>query len=143
MTLFSLNKDKKTIARNFYIYCGVVAFCIVFGLIYESFSHGVVSFFMLHGFLFPLVLGFVPYLVLFITKSDKGFGEISSSAYNAGVATITVGSYFKGMLDIYGTTRDVYVIIYFTVGGVLFLFGFVTYLISIGLNSRSEINDKE
>ena len=135
MTLFSLNSDRKKNHNTFFVYVGVTLFCIVFGLIYETFSHGVVSFFMLFGFLFPLILGLAPYLVLFLGKIEKGPDTVASYLYNAGVATLTVGSYFKGMLDIYGTTRDAYVIIYFTVGGVLLLSGLFLYIISLKKSS--------
>lgn len=139
MTLFSLNSDIRRNRNTFFIYAGVTIFCVVFGLIYETFSHGVVSFFMLFGFLFPMILGLAPYLVLFITKTQKGPDTIASYLYNSGVATVSVGSYFKGMLDIYGTTRDVYVIIYFVVGGVLLLSGLCLYIISLKKSSATNI----
>ena len=131
MTLFSLNSSRKTITRNFYIYVGVVLFCALFGFIYESFSHGIISYYTILGFLIPFVLGFVPYAILFFTKSEKGPNSITSNLYNAAVATLTVGCYFKGFLDIYGTTRDRHIIIYSVVGGILLLTGIVFYIISI------------
>lgn len=131
MTLFSLNKDTRRNKNAFFTYLGVVAFCIPFGLIYETYSHGVVSFFMVFGFLFPLVLGLLPYTVLFISKTTKGPDTIASYLYNAGVATLTAGCYFKGVIDLYGTTRDVYLIIYFTIGGVLTFLGLLSYIISL------------
>lgn len=135
--LFSLNKDKRTIRRNLFIYCGVVCFCALFGYIYETQGHGVVSWFMLLGFLVPLVLGLVPYSILTLTKTEKGPNTIASNLYNAGVATLTVGCYFKGFLDIYGTTRDVHIIVYSVVGGILLLTGVVFYIISM-VKSRAE-----
>ena len=135
--LFSLNKDKRTIRRNLFIYCGVVCFCALFGYIYETQAHGVLSWFMLLGFLVPLVLGLVPYLILTLTKTEKGPNTIASNLSNAGVATLTVGCYFKGFLDIYGTTRDVHIIVYSVVGGILLLTGVVFYIISM-VKSRAE-----
>lgn len=131
MTLFCLDNNIKTIRRNFFIYIGVTIFCVAFGIIYETYSHGVVSHFTLYGFVWPFVLGLLPYSVLFLKKSEKGPGELCSCIYNAGVATLTVGSYFKGMLDIYGTTRDVYVITYFVVGFSLLGIGIIIYIISL------------
>ena len=129
--LFSLNKDKRTIRRNLFIYCGVVPFCALFGYIYETQAHGVLSWFMFLGFLVPLVLGLIPYLILVLTKTEKGPNSLAANLYNAGVATLTVGCYFKGFLDIYGTTRDIHVIIYSVVGGILLLTGITFYIISI------------
>ena len=131
MTLFSLSKDRKRVRGTFFIYLGIVVFCGIFGIVYEMFSHGIVSFFMLFGFLFPLVLGLVPYIILFIGKVNSCPNVVASYAYNAGVATVTVGSYFKGVIDIYGTTRDVYVIIYFSIGIVLLLLGLIIYFVSL------------
>lgn len=131
MTLFSLNSDRRVLRRNFITYIGVVIFCILFGIIYEMNGHGVISYFTLLGFLFPLGLGLIPYSLLYLFKLDIGPGMYTSYAYNAGVATLTVGSYFTGMLEIYGTTRDVYVIIYFAVGSILLITGIVFYIISL------------
>ena len=131
VTLFCLDNNRKTILRNVLIYIGVVIFCIIFGIVYEFYSHGVVSNYMLFGFLFPLTLGLFPYFVLLVSKSNKGPSDLTSCIYNAGVATLTVGSYFKGMLDIYGTTRDVYVVIYFALGIVLLVVGLFLYIISL------------
>ena len=86
---------------------------------------------MLLGFLFPLGLGLIPYLILLISKTEKGPGSVTSNIYNGGVAVITVGSYFKGALDIYGTTREVYVIIYFVVGILMLVASIVLYVISL------------
>lgn len=135
--LFSLNKDKRTVRRNLFIYCGVVCFCALFGYIYETQAHGVLSWFMLLGFLMPLVLGLVPYLILTLTKTEKGPNTIASNLFNAGVATLTVGCYFKGFLDIYGTTRDVHIIVYSVVGAILLLTGVVFYIISM-VKSRAK-----
>ena len=129
--LFSLNRNKKTIRKNLFVYCGVVPLCALFGYIYETRAHGVLSWFMLLGFLVPLVLGLFPYLILTLTKTDKGPNSITSNIYNAAVATLTVGCYFKGFLDIYGTTRDIHLIIYSAVGGTMLLTGIIFYIISI------------
>ena len=140
--LFSLNNDKRTIKRNLFIYCGIVAFCALFGYIYETQAHGVLSWFMLLGFLVPLVLGLLPYLILTLSKTDKGPNSITSNIYNASVATLTVGCYFKGFLDIYGTTRDIHLIIYSAVGGTMLLAGIIFYIVSIVKSSdQLESND--
>ncbi len=137
--LFSLNNNRKNVVRNLFIYCGVVVFCMLFGYIYETRAHGVISWFMLLGFLVPLTLGLMPYLIITLSKTKKGPNSICSNLYNSGVATLTVGCYFKGFLDIYGTTRDIHIIIYSVVGGTLLLFGLLFYIISIvKSNSKQE-----
>ena len=135
--LFSLNKDKRIIRRNLFVYCGVVPFCALFGYIYEMYGHGIISWYMFLGFLVPFVLGFLPYLTLTLIKTEKGPNSIASNLYNAGVATLTVGCYFKGFLDIYGTTRDIHLIIYSAVGLTLLITGLAFYIISI-IKNKSE-----
>jgi len=46
-------------------------------------------------------------------------GRLTLNLYNAGIATLTVGSIMKGVMEIYGTTNDI-LQIYWIVG-----FGFV------------------
>lgn len=137
MTLFTLSNDYKKSKRTFFIYIGVVIFCIAFGIIYEIFSHGIISLFTLLGFLIPLFLGLIPYCLFTFCFKTSAPNTISSYLYNAGVATLTVGSYYIGMLEIYGTTRDRYVYIYLITSIVLLTFGIASYVISI---IKSKIN---
>lgn len=82
----------------------------VFAIIYEQFSHGVVSYFMLLAFLFPLLGGGVMLLLGAWSrkKSDR-------TLYNCGLLTLTVGSITQGVLEIYGTTNRLCVV-YWIVG---------------------------
>ncbi len=77
---------------------------VLFSAVYEFFSHGVYSPYMLYAFLFPLAGGAVPALA--IALRSKGFfpGEAARSLYQSALATLTVGSLFAGALEIYGTT---------------------------------------
>ena len=72
---------KKTIR---YVFLSV--FIFVFAQIYEYFSHGVYSNYMLYAFLIPFLGLAVP-----------------SFLWKCGIATLTVGSIYKGILEIYGT----------------------------------------
>ena len=47
---------------------------------------------------------------------------MSNNLYNAGVATLTIGSLVYGILEIYGTTNSK-VIVYFIVGVFLLILG--------------------
>lgn len=117
------------------------AFCAVFGCIYESFSFGVYSYFMIYSFLIPLILGGIPFLLLGLrflggTESaglDKkpgngGASQLSASVltasrlWHAGIATLTVGFLFKGVLSIYGTTSGL-TKVYWIIGGMLLVAG--------------------
>ena len=55
-------------------------------------------------------------------------GRFALNAYNSGLAALTVGSIFKGVLDIYGTTNRL-VYVYAAVGGLLTAVGLIAYLL--------------
>ena len=95
-------------------------FLAVFGAVYEVFSHGVYSYFMIYAFFIPLVMGVIPYTALEL----KGLcpGSVSLKLWNAAMATLATGSLFKGVLEIYGTTNSL-VLVYPAAGGLLALLG--------------------
>ena len=78
--------------------------CMGFAAVYECFSHQVYSPFMLLAFLFPLLMGVLPYAILSGADSSRCPGVMSRYIYNSGIAALTVGSLFRGILEIYGTT---------------------------------------
>ena len=94
-----------------YLYFSI--FLIGFSIIYECFSHGVYSNYMIFAFLIPLVLG---YILLPIVLNRAHWASVF--CYHASIMTLTIGSVVKGVLDIYGTTNSL-VIVYFIVGIVL------------------------
>lgn len=97
--------------------------CAAFGAIYECFSHGVYSVFMLGAFAFPLLLGALPFRLL--QKHGKPFpGKPAGDLICAGVATLTAGSIVQGVLKIYGTTNPL-VTGYWIAGGLLTAVGWL------------------
>lgn len=110
------NSNKKTGI----VYAGLSILCLAFGLIYEAFGFGVTSPFMHFAFLLPLLLGAVPYLIAAFARKRMPFGDKGAVLWHAGVATLTVGSLFRGALDIYGTSSPLN-IVYLIAGGLLFL----------------------
>lgn len=80
-------------------------FFAVFAFIYEMFSHGVYSAYMIFAFLIPLVLGGIPMTLLrFFPKFS--LSHISLQTYTGGIFMLTIGSICHGILDIYGTTNQ-------------------------------------
>ena len=94
-------------------------FVFVFAKIYGIFSHGVSSAFMSYAFLLPLSLIFLPKLLNLCTgnrlwngsldtEEEEGkklfLSSLASFLWKSGVAVLTVGSLYKGVLDIYGTS---------------------------------------
>ncbi|MBQ6734707.1 MAG: hypothetical protein IJR00_07345 [Lachnospiraceae bacterium] len=111
---------KKQNMKTGLIYTGASILCLAFGLIYEAFGFGVTSPYMHFAFLLPLLLGAAPYLIAAITKKQLPFGEKGAMFWHLAIATLTVGSFFRGALDIYGTSSEL-TIVYLIAGGILFL----------------------
>ena len=105
-------------------FLAVTIFTALFGAVYELFGHGVYSYFMLYAFAFPLILGVVPYVFCLIRKVTR-FHRLAIRSWNAGIITLTVGSLFQGVLEIYGTTNSLAVI--YQIAGVLFLLGGIIF----------------
>lgn len=116
--------------RSSLLFGGGSAFCLVFSLIYNVFSHGVHSPYMTYLCLWPLILGVLPALFFWRTAgwtraaarpgaagtsreilsgaAPKSFrcvvpGELSWQCYCEGVATLTMASLLRGILEIAGT----------------------------------------
>jgi len=96
----------------------ITIFVFAFAQIYGLFSHGVYSAFMSYAFLLPLTLIFLPKLLNLCTgnrlwngtlETEEGekklfLSSLASFLWKSGVAVLTVGSIYKGVLDIYGTS---------------------------------------
>ena len=131
-TALKLNAQQKLILIDFF----AALFCVLFGAVYELFSHGVYSYGMLYAFAFPLVLGVLPLLLLTMLRAPYP-NRFASSVYHAGIAALTVGSIVSGALEIYGTTNPL-TLVYWIAGGALTVLGAAVYLISLS-ESRKKI----
>lgn len=131
MTLFAsdISNDKKSCIKTGLIYLIVSIFVAVFGAIYELFSHGVYSYFMIYAFSFPLIGGLLPFFLLSFSSIRKP-GRIGTNLYHSGIATLTVGSIFEGIIAIYGTTSFLS-IFYWITGSALVVIGLICYIISL------------
>ena len=103
-------------------------FTAVFGAVYELFSHEVYSYFMIYAFAIPLVSGTLP-LFFIGTGKRRQPSRFSLNAYNSGIAALTVGCVFKGVLDIYGTTNTL-AAVYLGAGVLLVLAGLWAYVLA-------------
>ena len=101
-------------------YALAAAVCAVFGLIYEHFSFGVYSPFMIFAFAVPLLMGALPFLLLdrALKKTGSTVPALVCKFWHAAVATLTVGFLFRGVLDIYGTSSSLGAV-YWTASAVL------------------------
>lgn len=81
-------------------YAVTALFCAVFAGVYEAFSHGVVSGWMLALPVYPLVSAVIFHILY---RLNKPVGSWFRSLWLCGVATLTVCSCLRGVFEIYGT----------------------------------------
>ena len=102
--------------RPAWIWMMIAVFCAVFALIYEYFSFGVYSYYMIFLFAWPLLLGVLP---CFLLKRDIG------RLWNDGVLLMTAGSLLAGIFEIYGTASTL-TIWFWAAGGLLLVITAIT-----------------
>lgn len=125
----SATEDQKSyITKNAFIYLLISLFCTLFGAVYEKFSHEVYSAYMIYAFLFPLAGGALPFFALSLFSGRHLPGRLPVNLYNSGIAALTVGSFFQGALEIYGTTNAL-VRIYWVAGFGFLCLGILSYFI--------------
>lgn len=128
------DNDRKKLIRQAVAYAAATVFCIVFSVIYEAYSHNVYSGYMIFMFLFPLAGGLIPSACIAFSQRIPVPGRLTRNIINSAIATLTVGSCFSGILEIYGTT-SYYSSVYWAVGCVLAAIGLFTYIIML-IDSR-------
>lgn len=117
-----MNGQKNKIRKTIGVYAILSLVAIGINFIYGQFGHGVHSAAMTWMFLYPLLGGALFYFLLERLKSGMTrfapfrFGY---NSYNSGIATLTVGSFLKGILEIAGTNSPYLVL--FTIIGWLFI----------------------
>ena len=93
------------------------------GAIYEHFSHGVYSGYMIYAFMIPLILGCLPYFTKASRIIEAG-GQAAELLLAGAVATLSAGSIIQGVLEIYGTTNRL--IAFYPVAGIFLLASMLT-----------------
>ena len=138
MTLCTSDTKKYVKIAVIYLVCSI--FLGLFGAVYEHFSFGVYSYFMLYAFAFPLVGGVLPALWLSLWGRTKAPWPIAAWVYRAGIATLSIGSIIRGVLDIYGT-GNVLTDWYWYIGGGLCCLGALLFTISILKKCNRTVSD--
>lgn len=110
-----------------FVYLILSIFCVMFGWVYEQYSHGVYAEAMIYAFVYPLCLGCLPFFLLSL------WGKVpvklpEKSFFHPGVATLTVGSIVQGVLEIYGTTNRL-TGLYAIAGWTLVILGVLIYAV--------------
>ena len=117
--------DKRRLTRSLRSYLLCAAGCGAFSFVYERFSHGVYSPFMVLLFLVPL-LGAVPALALTLLPAAPYPCPTARGAWRCAVATLGVGSCLAGVFAIYGTAAPL-VNAYWAAAGVLLAVAALAY----------------
>ena len=126
--ILSTSVTNRSIMKTSFVYLLISIFVALFGAIYEMFSYGVYSNFMLYAFAFPLVGGCLPFFLLGFWGYSGSHAQrfwcktpstIARNLYHSGIATLTIGNVIRGVLDIYGTTN--YMTNYYWVVGIALL----------------------
>jgi len=97
--------DRMRIRKTAFVYLLVSLFCVLFGAVYESYSHEVYSYYMIYAFVFPLAGGTLIFGILSFANINRYPNAVLRNLYHSGIAALTVGSLVQGVLDIYGTTN--------------------------------------
>lgn len=124
-----IKKKRKRILKTALIYFAVSLFCVLFGAVYEIFSHGVYSYFMIYAFLIPLAGGALPWLLMVFSLCgrDRRLPKTAvQTLYHCGIISLTVGSLMTGVLNIYGTTNRL-TSVYWAAGAALILSALILY----------------
>lgn len=106
--------------RRLYGYIALTAAAGLFSVIYELYSHGVYSDFMVYLFVIPLILGVLPEAIALIYPrwvTPDGWHRLLR---DFAVATLSIGSILQGVVEIYGTTST-WTVYYFVVGAAMLL----------------------
>jgi FtsH-binding integral membrane protein len=124
------SKIEQTIRQDFLLTLIGSGVCLIFFLIYDQFSHNVRSAYMTYLFLWPLILGALPYgIMTFITRrtsSVKLPGNESRLFYNLGLEAVTMSSLLRGIFEIAGTA-SIYQTFLMYGGIVLLIIGIMFY----------------
>ena len=112
------------------------AFCFIFYLIYNVFSHGVHSPFMTYMFAWPLFLVGVPAGLLYWIDALPGPSLLASPFWNIGTAALTVSSLLRGIFEIAGNS-SVYQHLMMIAGFIMLGIGALLYFAGILLRSRA------
>ena len=138
--MFISEKNNKNVLRSLLIYLGISAFVAAFGAVYEHFGHGVVSLAMYLAFLYPLCLGALPYFILLFLPIKISPSFLTQNVYNAGVAILTTGSIYRGVVEIYGTPREEMCLAYVIIGVSLIAVSVALFLVGLFIKRPDKLN---
>lgn len=128
-----MRTQKKQLKKTILVYLILSVIAVVVDKVYGVFGHGVDSDAMTWMFLYPLLGGVLFYTVINLLFSKiiifSGY-RVFYNIYNSGIATLTFGSFLKGIFEIAGTNSD-YLMYFYLVGGAFSAIGLIMTLILV------------
>lgn len=128
-----MKNNKKQLTKTLFTYLALAALAVVVDIVYDMFGHGVDSNVMTFMFLYPLLGGALFYSIIKLLFSDiikfTGY-RFFYNIYNSGIATLTFGSFIKGIFEIAGTNSD-YLMYFYMVGGIFIAVGLIMMFIMV------------
>ncbi len=136
--MYTSDTDQNTrrASKTALVYLLISLFCILFGAVYELYSHGVYSYYMLYAFVFPLAGGTLPFSILNLMRGRIYPNAPARNLYHSGIAALTVGSIIRGVLDIYGTTNAL-TVWYWRAGFILLTAGILLFITNLLKRERT------
>ena len=107
--------------RTALIYLIISIILAAAGAVYEHFSFGVYSYFMIYAFAIPLAGGTLPFMLRYLRRAKQyeyhdgdhtgtAKHHLSAELYHAAIASLTVGSIVQGILAICGRPNSLTVV---------------------------------
>ncbi len=122
--MYASDTRSDTPFRNVRNYVLITLFVAVFGAVYEHFSFGVYSYFMLYAWMVPFVMGVLPSVFLACSKKHVAIRDAGRRLWHDAVAVLTLGSLFTGVVQIYGT-QSAWSYVYALIGIVFAVLAFI------------------
>lgn len=141
MFILDIKSDKKEwkISKTVIGYMLITLAAIVINKVYALFGHGVSSDSMTYMFLYPLIGGVIFYTLIKLifphVYQFHGY-RLFFNLHNSGIAALTTGSLFEGILEIAGTNSS-FTKVFFTAGWIFIGIGIIILAI-ISIKSRHQ-----
>jgi hypothetical protein len=128
-----MKNQSKHFRKTIITYLILSILAIVVNKVYALFGHGVSSPAMTWMFLYPLIGGALFYSLIYglANKIIKfTLYRLFFNIFNSGIATLTFGSFLKGIMDIAGA-GSTYLVFYYVVGSLFIATGLILMFIML------------
>lgn len=125
-------KQNRQVRKTALAYLFVTFLCVAVDRIYANFGHGITSDSMTYMFLFPLLGGVLPFLLLWqmVPQADGvRHYRLLYNGYNTGIAMLTIRGMLNGVFEIAGTASP-YMTVFLICGWAALIVCAAGYLLS-------------